>query len=123
MLALQAAHNDPPDLILLDINMPGMNGYEVCAKLKSDEKLKEIPVIFLSALSETMDKVKAFGAGGVDYITKPFHFEEVEARVATEAAKYEERLDQLRPALAQAGRGGAQVLADDHRGVGMLERR
>ncbi len=82
-LALQAARNDPPDLILLDINMPEMNGYEVCEKLKAEEKLKDIPVIFLSALSETMDKVKAFGAGGVDYVTKPFQFEEVEARVET----------------------------------------
>ncbi|MFA6435265.1 MAG: hybrid sensor histidine kinase/response regulator [Elusimicrobiales bacterium] len=82
-LALQAVRNSPPDLILLDINMPEMNGYEVCAELKSEEKLKEIPVIFLSALSETIDKVKAFGAGGVDYITKPFQFEEVEARVET----------------------------------------
>jgi len=82
-LALQAARNDPPDLILLDITMPEMDGYEVCAKLKSDEKLKDIPVIFLSALSEPKDKVKAFGAGGVDYITKPFQFEEVEARVET----------------------------------------
>jgi signal transduction histidine kinase len=82
-LALQAIRHTAPALILLDINMPGMNGYEVCAQLKSDETLKEIPVIFLSALSETMDKVKAFGAGGVDYITKPFQFEEVEARVGT----------------------------------------
>lgn len=82
-LALQAVRNDPPDLILLDISMPEMNGYEVCAQLKADEKLKDIPVIFLSALSETIDKVKAFGAGGVDYITKPFQFEEVEARVET----------------------------------------
>jgi len=80
-LALQAARSDPPDLILLDISMPGMNGYEVCAKLKADEKLKDIPVIFLSAHSETADKIKAFSAGGVDYITKPFQFREVEARV------------------------------------------
>jgi len=80
-LALQAARNDPPDLILLDISMPEMDGYEVCAKLKSEERLKDIPIIFLSALTETMDKVKAFGAGGVDYIIKPFQFEEVEARV------------------------------------------
>ncbi|OGR66565.1 MAG: hypothetical protein A2X31_04400 [Elusimicrobia bacterium GWB2_63_22] len=80
-LALQAARNDPPDLILLDISMPEMDGYEVCAQLKSEERLKDIPIIFLSALTETMDKVKAFGAGGVDYISKPFQFEEVEARV------------------------------------------
>ncbi|MGA7721520.1 MAG: hybrid sensor histidine kinase/response regulator [Ignavibacteriaceae bacterium] len=82
-LALQVANIEPPDLILLDILMPEMNGYEVCEKLKADDKLKEIPVIFISALSETIDKVKGFLAGGVDYITKPFQFEEVHARVRT----------------------------------------
>lgn len=82
-LALQAALNEPPDLILLDINMPEMDGYEVCRRLKAEEKLKEIPVIFLSALTETMDKVKAFRAGGVDYVTKPFQLEEILARVET----------------------------------------
>jgi len=82
-LALQAAKSDPPDLVLLDINMPEMNGYEVCCRLKSDPLLAAVPVIFISALNETMDKVKAFGLGGVDYITKPFHFEEVHARVET----------------------------------------
>jgi len=82
-IAVQAAKNDPPDLILLDVNMPEMNGYEVCKILKTDEKLKEVPVIFISALNETMDKVKAFSVGGVDYVTKPFQFEEVNARVKT----------------------------------------
>ncbi len=82
-LALQAARNDPPDLILLDINMPGMDGYEVCRRLKEEEKLKDIPVIFLSSLDELKDKVKAFNAGGVDYITKPYRLEEVQARVET----------------------------------------
>ena len=82
-LALIAAQGDPPDLVLLDITMPEMNGYEVCECLKANEKLKEIPVIFISALNETLDKVRAFSAGGVDYITKPFQFEEVEARVNT----------------------------------------
>jgi len=81
--ALRAASTEAPDLILLDINMPEMNGYEVCQRLKEDESLRAIPVIFISALSETMDKVKAFGAGGVDYVTKPFQFEEVNARVET----------------------------------------
>jgi two-component system sensor histidine kinase/response regulator len=81
-LALQAAKADPPDLILLDINMPVMDGYEVCAELKQNPLLRAIPVIFISAYGETIDKVKAFSAGGVDYITKPFHVEEVEARVA-----------------------------------------
>jgi two-component system, sensor histidine kinase and response regulator len=80
-LALLAAQIEPPDLILLDINMPEMNGYEVCSRLKADEKLKEIPVIFISALAETLDKIQAFAIGGVDYVTKPFQVEEVQARV------------------------------------------
>ncbi|MGA2222206.1 MAG: hybrid sensor histidine kinase/response regulator [Verrucomicrobiia bacterium] len=82
-LAIQAVQNEKPDLILLDINMPEMNGYEVCEHFKADEALKEIPVLFISALDETIDKIKAFAAGGVDYVTKPFQFEEVEARVQT----------------------------------------
>ncbi|MFZ2643878.1 MAG: hybrid sensor histidine kinase/response regulator [Verrucomicrobiia bacterium] len=82
-MALRAAKSDPPDIILLDINMPEMNGYEVCRHLKSDPALAAIPVIFISALNETMDKVKAFGLGGVDYVTKPFQFEEIHARVET----------------------------------------
>ena len=82
-MALRAAALSPPDLFLLDITMPEMDGYELCSKLKSDDKLKDIPVIFLSALNETKDKLKAFAQGGVDYITKPFQFEEVQARVAT----------------------------------------
>ena len=82
-LAIQAIRKKKPDLILLDINMPEMNGYEVCEQLKADETLKEIPVLFISARDEVMDKVTAFNIGGVDYITKPFQFEEVEARVQT----------------------------------------
>ncbi|HOO64379.1 MAG TPA: response regulator, partial [Synergistaceae bacterium] len=84
--ALKAAERKIPDLILLDINMPGMNGYEVCAKLKENPVLREIPVIFLSALNEAEDKVKAFHSGGVDYITKPFQLEEVTARIRTHLA-------------------------------------
>ena len=82
-LALLAAQRDPPNLILLDINMPEMNGYEVCEHLKADDTLKGIPVIFISALTEQLDKVKAFATGGVDYITKPFQLEELHARVET----------------------------------------
>ncbi|PJB33971.1 MAG: hybrid sensor histidine kinase/response regulator [Deltaproteobacteria bacterium CG_4_9_14_3_um_filter_63_12] len=82
-LALQAASASPPELILLDIAMPGMNGFEVCERLKADPVLKEIPVIFISALTDVEDKVRAFTAGGVDYITKPFRFEEVQTRVTT----------------------------------------
>ena len=82
-LALAAADQEPPDLILLDINMPEMNGYEVCEHLKSSARLSDIPVIFLSALNAIEDKVKGFRSGGVDYISKPFQFEEVQARVET----------------------------------------
>jgi serine phosphatase RsbU (regulator of sigma subunit) len=82
-LALLAARRDPPDLVLLDINMPEMNGYEVCERLKADDKLQGIPIIFISALTEPLDKVKAFAMGGVDYITKPFQMEELHARVET----------------------------------------
>lgn len=80
-LALTAASMSPPDLILLDILMPDMDGYEVCSHLKCLEKTSDIPVIFISALGETIDKVKAFEVGGVDYITKPFQLEEVLIRV------------------------------------------
>src|SRR5580658_307397 len=82
-LALADALENPPDLILLDINMPEMNGYEVCERLKSTDDLRDIPVIFLSALNDIQDKVKAFRSGAVDYISKPFQIEEVHARVET----------------------------------------
>jgi len=81
--ALTMINADLPDLILLDIRMPDMNGYEVCSRLKADEKTKAIPVIFISALSKSSDKIRAFNSGGVDYITKPFQVEEVLARVKT----------------------------------------
>ncbi|MEM8642999.1 MAG: adenylate/guanylate cyclase domain-containing protein [Cyanobacteria bacterium P01_G01_bin.54] len=80
-MALKAAQISPPDLMLLDINMPRMDGYEVCRRLKNNPKTAHIPVIFVSALQDVVDKVKAFGVGGVDYITKPFHFAEVMVRV------------------------------------------
>jgi len=82
-IALQAAAHSLPDLILLDIKMPEMDGLEVCAQLKAVPALQDIPVIFISALHETEDKLKAFHAGGVDYVTKPFQAEEVQARVHT----------------------------------------
>lgn len=82
--AFSTAQAAPPDLILLDINMPGMNGYEVCEQLKATETTCEIPIIFISALDDVLDKVKAFSVGGVDYITKPFQGEEVLVRVANQ---------------------------------------
>jgi two-component sensor histidine kinase len=82
-MALAAALRHPPDLILLDVDMPEMNGYEVCERLKSATALSEIPVIFLSALNDTQDKITAFRSGAADYVSKPFQFEEVHARVET----------------------------------------
>lgn len=81
--AIATVRKEPPDLILLDIIMPEMDGYEVCKCLKADELTRDIPIVFLSALNEVFDKVKAFKAGGVDYISKPFQVEEVLARVNT----------------------------------------
>ncbi|WP_353932700.1 response regulator [Okeanomitos corallinicola TIOX110] len=82
--ALTAINTIQPDLILLDINMPGMGGYEVCESLKSNPITSSIPIIFLSAGSEVTDKVKAFQVGGIDYITKPFQLEEVLVRIQTQ---------------------------------------
>ncbi|XZN89670.1 MAG: response regulator [Microcoleus sp.] len=81
LMALKTIKVKRPDVILLDIKMPRMDGYEVCKAIKSDESLRQIPVIFISALDDVFDKVKAFESGGIDYITKPFHIEEVVARV------------------------------------------
>lgn len=80
-MAIRAAKSAQPDLILLDIRMPEMDGYQVCASLKADPVTRDIPVIFISAIDDVLDKVKAFRVGGVDYITKPFQVEEVLARV------------------------------------------
>lgn len=80
--ALEAAQVAPPDLILLDIMMPGLDGYETCASLKADARTRDIPIIFLSALNALQEKIDAFKVGGVDYITKPFSLEEVLARIA-----------------------------------------
>jgi putative two-component system response regulator len=110
-LALDAASRNHPDLILLDINMPEMDGFEVCQRLKADDKLAPIPVLFLSALSETRDKVNAFRAGGVDYITKPFQLEEVRARVETHLQLYRSR--QLeRDLLERTLNGAVKTLVD-----------
>jgi two-component system sensor histidine kinase/response regulator len=94
--ALATVLKEPPDLILLDIMMPEMDGFEVCRRLKADDLSHDIPVIFISALDETVDKIKAFSAGGVDYVTKPFQAEEVLARVETHLT-----LRRLRQALQQ----------------------
>jgi two-component system sensor histidine kinase/response regulator len=100
-LALEAARAEPPDLVLLDIDMPEMNGFDVIERLKADVRLRDIPVIFLTAHTDIADKVKAFALGGVDYVTKPFQADEIHARVATHLAlrrqqhELQERFDRL----------------------------
>lgn len=110
-LALDAAARKSPDLILLDINMPEMTGFEVCKKLKADEKLAGVPVLFLSALHETRDKLNAFRSGGVDYITKPFQLEEVRARVETHLQLHYARLRE-RELLERTLNGAVKALSD-----------
>ncbi|MCG8617659.1 MAG: response regulator [Desulfobacterales bacterium] len=83
-IALKAIQADPPDLILLDILMPGMDGFEVCRKLKINQNTRRIPIIFISALDDEDEKVRAFEEGGADYITKPFNSGEVLARINTQ---------------------------------------
>ncbi len=103
-LALRAAERIPPDLILLDITMPDMDGYQVCETLKKDKKLKSIPIIFISALTDTFDKVKAFDIGGVDYITKPVQVEEAMARVRTHLSiqHFQKEIEEKNKALQDA---------------------
>jgi len=95
-LALQAVEAKKPDLILLDIKMPEMDGYEVCTILKENPKTKDIPILFISALNDLNDKLKAFHVGGLDYITKPFQFEEVKARVSThlQLKAYQDKMEE-----------------------------
>jgi signal transduction histidine kinase len=88
VLALQVAEKAKPDIILLDIMMPDCDGFEVCRRLKENKNLNDVPIIFISALNETNDIVKALNSGGVDYITKPLKAEEVKARVATHLKLY-----------------------------------
>lgn len=80
-IAFTSAKRNPPDLALIDISMTGLNGYELCRLLKSNEETRSIPVIFISALDDVRNKVKAFQVGAVDYITKPFQFQDVLARI------------------------------------------
>lgn len=89
--AITLAHNSPPDIILLDIQMPEMDGYAVCEYLKADEILQHIPIIFISALTDTQGIVKALNTGGVDYVTKPFKIQEVVARVNSQMMLVEQR--------------------------------
>jgi two-component system sensor histidine kinase/response regulator len=123
-LALASARKRKPDLIVLDINMPEMNGYEVCEHIKSAAELTSIPVIFLSALEETEDKVKAFKSGGADYISRPFRFEEVHARVDTHLALHQLQcaLQRQNEHLEETVAARTQELSNANQRLTMLDR-
>lgn len=116
-MAIKTARLSPPDLILLDIKMPEMDGYEVCERLKSAQETCDIPIIFISALDEVMDKVRAFSVGGVDYITKPFQIEEVLARIEHQltikrlSKEIKEKNEQLQQEIQERRNAEAQAEA------------
>jgi len=91
LMALQVAEKEKPDVVLLDIIMPDIDGYEVCRRFKENQNLCDIPIIFISAMNEINYIVKALASGGADYITKPFQAEEVKARVATHLKLYQQK--------------------------------
>ncbi len=105
--ALEKVATNPPDLILLDIMMPEMDGYETCTRIKSNPLSKNIPVIFITALNETKDKIKGFEVGGVDFITKPFEVQEVLARVKAQLT-----IQHLNKTLAAKNRELEKALAE-----------
>lgn len=122
-LALRSVRQNPPDLILLDILMPELDGYEICQRLKADEQTQHIPILFISALNETIDKVKAFQCGGVDFITKPFQTQEVLVRIEHQlrgqeqerklqelAQKERDKATKLEIALSQLQQTQAQLI-------------
>jgi two-component system, sensor histidine kinase and response regulator len=110
-------------LILLDINIPEMDGYEICARLKADPVLAPTPIIFISALNDMLDKVKAFGCGGVDYISKPFHIEEILARVETHLTlrRYQKELVRHNAQLDDLVRLKTSQLAEAHERLSILD--
>ena len=122
-LALASAAQSPPDVILLDINMPEMNGFEVCERLKSDPTLARVPVIFLSALDDPEDKVRALRSGAVDYVTKPFHIAEVQARVEThvELHRLQRELERHSNHLEEMVRSRTRELAEAHARLKILD--
>lgn len=111
-LTLQSVALEIPDIILLDIHMSGMDGYEVCRRLKKQDAYRDIPVIFVSALSEMFNKQQAFLAGGIDYITKPFEMEEVQLRVETHL-RLRENARQLQDALDRLSRQEEQLVHNE----------
>lgn len=128
-LALTSARTITPDLVLLDIMMPGMDGYEVCRLLKEEERTRDVPVIFISALEETVDKVKGFEVGGVDFIAKPFQAAEVLARVRTHLAlrraqaRLEEQNARLEREIAERQRAEVELSRFQAHLEGILEKK
>jgi signal transduction histidine kinase len=118
-VALRAARSRPPDIVLLDIRMPEMTGFEVCRELQADDRLRPVPVIFISAATDPDDKVRAFREGGRDYVTKPFQAEEVLARVETHLslsraqAELEARNAALEKALADLKAAQARLVESE----------
>lgn len=119
--ALDICRLDSPDLVLLDVNLPGNDGFEVCRNIMRLPGMRETPIIFLSGLMETRDKLEAFASGGVDYVGKPFHFEEVEARVRThlelrrQRRQIEESHRDIQVALAEARQANRQLIEVNER--------
>ncbi len=133
-LAMRSVNVRLPELILLDIRMPGLNGYHVCQRLKSSEITRNIPVIFISSLGESLDKVRAFNVGGVDYITKPFEASEVLARVQTHLSiclmqkQLEEHIRQLKDERDMAQKyldiaGVVMLVIDANQKVSLINRK
>jgi len=117
-LALAVAKASPPDLILLDIDMPGMDGFELCKALKADDALKEIPIIFISGKWTSFNVVKGLGLGGVDFVPKPFHAEEITARIRTHL-----RIVSLQRQLAEQNQELERQVAERTRSLANANRR
>jgi DNA-binding response OmpR family regulator len=121
-LALERVELAQPEVILLDVMMPGMDGFETCRRLKQHEDTQAIPIIFMTALTDTADKVKGFAVGGVDYVTKPFHPEEVLARVTAHTTIHtlQKELRQKNEGLRRKNRDLEAALAQVKRLSGLL---
>jgi len=100
--AIEQVEYSPPDIILMDVMMPEMNGYETCHHLKKNRKTREIPIIFLTAMEDTPNKVKGFKVGGVDYMTKPLQLDEVRARTRIKSATLRSISDKRKPVMTSS---------------------
>ncbi len=122
--ALKAVEEESPDLILLDVNMPKMDGFELCRRIKLNEHLADIPIIFISASGDTSAKIEAFRSGGVDYVTKPFRLEEVRARVEThlQLSRLQRELEEHNRSLEDLVRERTAELGEAHARLEILDK-